>query len=64
LYQAYAPFSASITQEKNYEQQNEELQASFGQAERSVHYLKKESLTLGKQFAASQSVWQEKREVF
>jgi DNA recombination protein RmuC len=44
-------------------QQNEELQRLLGQAKDQIHYLEKESLTLEQQFAASQSVWQEK-EVF
>jgi DNA recombination protein RmuC len=49
--------------QKKIQQQNEELQRLLGQAKDQIHYLEKESLTLEQQFAASQSVWQEK-EVF
>ncbi|MEO9655029.1 DNA recombination protein RmuC [Marinomonas sp.] len=41
-------------------QQNEELQRLLQQSKDQVHYLEKESLTLEQQFAAAQSVWQEK----
>ena len=47
------------TQEKM-QQQNEELQRLLEQAKDQIHYLEKESLTLEQQFAAAQSVWQEK----
>jgi DNA recombination protein RmuC len=42
------------------QQQNEELQRLLEQSKDQVHYLEKESLTLEQQFAAAQSVWQEK----
>ncbi|MCW4628028.1 hypothetical protein [Marinomonas rhodophyticola] len=48
-----------ITQEKM-QQQNEELQRLLQQSKDHIHYLEKESLTLEQQFAAAQSVWQEK----
>ncbi|MCW8357357.1 DNA recombination protein RmuC [Marinomonas pontica] len=48
-----------ITQEKM-QQQNEELQRLLQQSKEQIHYLEKESLTLEQQFAAAQSVWQEK----
>ena len=48
-----------ITQEKM-QQQNEELQRLLQQSKDQIHYLEKESLTLEQQFAAAQSVWQEK----
>lgn len=48
-----------LTQEKM-QQQNEELQRLLAQSKDQVHYLEKESLTLEQQFAAAQSVWQEK----
>lgn len=48
-----------LTQEKM-QQQNEELQRLLQQSKDQIHYLEKESLTLEQQFAAAQSVWQEK----
>ncbi|MBR7888946.1 DNA recombination protein RmuC [Marinomonas sp. A79] len=42
------------------QQQNEELQRLLQQSKDHIHYLEKESLTLEQQFAAAQSVWQEK----
>ncbi|ETI62423.1 DNA recombination protein RmuC [Marinomonas profundimaris] len=42
------------------QQQNEELQRLLAQSKDQIHYLEKESLTLEQQFAAAQSVWQEK----
>ncbi|MCB5161375.1 DNA recombination protein RmuC [Marinomonas algarum] len=42
------------------QQQNEALQRLLQQSKDHIHYLEKESLTLEQQFAASQSVWQEK----
>ncbi|WP_111638598.1 DNA recombination protein RmuC [Marinomonas shanghaiensis] len=48
-----------ITHEKM-QQQNEELQRLLQQSKDQIHYLEKESLTLEQQFAAAQSVWQEK----
>ncbi|WP_369922117.1 DNA recombination protein RmuC [Marinomonas polaris] len=47
------------TQEKM-QQQNEELKRLLEQSKDQIHYLEKESLTLEQQFAAAQSVWQEK----
>lgn len=46
--------------EAKMQQQNEELQRLLQQSKDHVHYLEKESLTLEQQFAAAQSVWQEK----
>ncbi|MEL0612750.1 DNA recombination protein RmuC [Marinomonas arenicola] len=47
------------TQEKM-QQQNEELMRLVEQSKEQIHYLEKESITLEQQFAAAQSVWQEK----
>ncbi|PYF84230.1 MULTISPECIES: DNA recombination protein RmuC [Marinomonas] len=46
--------------EEKMQQQNEELLRLLEQSKDQVHYLEKESLTLEQQFAAAQSVWQEK----
>ncbi|MEP0073542.1 MAG: DNA recombination protein RmuC [Marinomonas sp.] len=46
--------------EEKMQQQNEELIRLLEQSKDQVHYLEKESLTLEQQFAAAQSVWQEK----
>lgn len=46
--------------EEKMQQQNEELQRLLQQSKDHIHYLEKESLTLEQQFAAAQSVWQEK----
>ncbi|MBJ7538532.1 DNA recombination protein RmuC [Marinomonas transparens] len=46
--------------EEKIQQQNEELQRLLTQAKDQIHYLEKEALTLEQQFAAAQSVWQEK----
>ncbi|MEL0635951.1 MULTISPECIES: DNA recombination protein RmuC [Marinomonas] len=48
-----------LTQEKM-QQQNEELTRLVEQSKEHIHYLEKESITLEQQFAAAQSVWQEK----
>ncbi|REG84237.1 DNA recombination protein RmuC [Marinomonas pollencensis] len=47
------------TQQKM-QQQNEELMRLVEQSKEQIHYLEKESITLEQQFAAAQSVWQEK----
>lgn len=47
------------TQEKM-QQQNAELLRLVEQSKEQIHYLEKESITLEQQFAAAQSVWQEK----
>lgn len=46
--------------EEKMQQQNEELLRLLEQSKDQIHYLEKESLTLEQQFAAAQSVWQEK----
>lgn len=46
--------------EEKIQQQNEELVRLLEQSKDQIHYLEKESLTLEQQFAAAQSVWQEK----
>ncbi|ETX11279.1 DNA recombination protein RmuC [Marinomonas ushuaiensis DSM 15871] len=46
--------------EEKMRQQNEELLRLLERSKDQIHYLEKESLTLEQQFAAAQSVWQEK----
>ncbi|MEO9274810.1 DNA recombination protein RmuC [Marinomonas sp. 5E14-1] len=46
--------------EEKMQQQNEELLRLLEKSKDQIHYLEKESLTLEQQFAAAQSVWQEK----
>ncbi|SBS32163.1 DNA recombination protein RmuC [Marinomonas spartinae] len=52
-----------LTQAKM-QQQNDELVRLLEQSKDHIHYLEKESLTLEQQFAAAQTVWQEKESFY